>query len=283
MSYFVTGTDTGVGKTLVSCALLHAFALQGMRVAGFKPVAAGIDSEGHNDDVVRLRAVSTMQLGYEQVNPYCFREAIAPHIAARNESTFIELPRILNVYRDLAAQCDMVIVEGAGGFLVPLNNKQTGADLAKELGLQVILVVGMRLGCLNHALLTVEAIGARGLILWGWVANVLDADGTTRRCEASGAGVPSNRLLPQTAGYAITSDLASVAGSPSRMASSSISNVSKADMSVLQENISALRERIEAPLLGVVPYMGEPDARSAADCLELEYLERSLRHSPVRG
>jgi dethiobiotin synthetase len=230
MSYFVTGTDTSVGKTLVSCALLHVFASQGMRVAGFKPVAAGCDKDGHNEDAVRLRAASTMQLSYGQVNPYCLREAIAPHIAAKRENVHIELPRIVAAYRELAAQADVVIVEGAGGFLVPLNDQQTSADLAKVLALPVILVVGMRLGCLNHALLTIRAIADYRLECAGWVANVLD-----------------NK------------------------------------MSVLQDNISALRERIEAPLLGVVPYMAEADARMAAGCLKQEILEHSLRHSPVRG
>lgn len=175
MSYFITGTDTGVGKTLVSCALLHAFAAQGKRVAGFKPVAAGVDADGCSDDAQALRAASTVQLAYAQVNPYCLRTAIAPHIAAHNEGVYIEFPRILAAYSELHELADVVIVEGAGGFLVPLNDRQNSADLAQELNLPVILVVGMRLGCLNHALLTAEAIAARGLTLAGWVANVLDA------------------------------------------------------------------------------------------------------------
>jgi dethiobiotin synthetase len=273
MNYFITGTDTGVGKTLVSCALLHGYAAQGKRVAGFKPVAAGVDADGMNDDAKALRAASNVTLSYEQVNPYCLREAIAPHIAAQRAGVTIDIAVIAKFYKQLAEKAEVVIVEGAGGLLVPLNAQQDSADLALQLALPVILVVGMRLGCLNHALLTVEAIAARGLTLSGWVANVLDGDGATRRCQASGAGVPSRRLLPQTAGYAITSDLASVVGSPSRMASSPISNVSKAAMPVLQENIEAMRERIAPPLLGVVPYMAEPDARVAAGHLHLERLE----------
>ncbi|MBU0622804.1 MAG: dethiobiotin synthase [Gammaproteobacteria bacterium] len=174
MSYFITGTDTGVGKTLLSCALLHAFAARGDRVAGFKPVAAGCDERDHNDDALALRAASSMQLTYGQVNPYCFPHAIAPHLAARHAGVRIEFKRILTSYRELAAQADEVVVEGAGGFLVPLNDKQTTADLAKELDLPVILVVGMRLGCLNHALLTVRAIDDHQLECAGWVANVLD-------------------------------------------------------------------------------------------------------------
>jgi dethiobiotin synthetase len=221
MSYFITGTDTGVGKTLVSCALLYAFAAQGKRVAGFKPVAAGCDENGHNDDAQALRVASGMPLTYDQVNPYCFRHAIAPHIAAGHSGVLIELPRILVSYRELAGQADEVIVEGAGGFLVPLNDRQSCADLVKELDLPVIMVVGMRLGCLNHALLTLRAISDYRLECAGWVANVLDAD-----------------------------------------------------MDVLQENIEALRERITAPLLGVIPHLAEPDAKTVAQHLDINLLER---------
>jgi dethiobiotin synthetase len=252
MSYFVTGTDTGVGKTLVSCALLQAFAAQGKRVAGFKPVAAGCDDDGHNEDAKLLRAASSIQVTYGQINPYCFPHAIAPHLAARHAGAHIDFKRIIASYRELAGQTDEVIVEGAGGFCVPLNEQQDSADLAKELDLHVILVVGMRLGCINHALLTMRAITDYQLECAGWVANVLDADGTTRRCEASGAGVPSGHLLPQTAGYA--------------------SNVSKGGMPALQENIAALQERIASPLLGVIPHMAEPDAKAAVQCLNLEVL-----------
>jgi dethiobiotin synthetase len=254
MSYFVTGTDTGVGKTLVSCALLHAFAAQGRRVAGFKPVAAGCDEYGQNDDAKLLCAASSVHAAYAEINPYCFPHAIAPHLAARHAGVHIEFPHILAAYGELAARADEVIVEGVGGFCVPLNDRQDSADLAQQLGLPVILVVGMRLGCLNHALLTARAIADRQLECAGWIANVLDADGTTRRCEASGAGVPSGRLLPQTAGCA--------------------GNVSKAGMPALQENIEALRERIAAPLLGVIPYRAQPDARDAAAQLDLGLLER---------
>jgi len=175
MSYFVTGTDTGVGKTLVSCALLHAFAAQGLTVAGFKPVAAGCDADGRNEDANALLAASSLRLAYERVNPYCFASAMAPHIAASHSGVRIEFAPILAAYHELSGLAHEVIVEGAGGFRVPLNDRQDSADLARELGLPVILVAGMRLGCLNHALLTVEAIAARGLTLAGWVANVLDA------------------------------------------------------------------------------------------------------------
>ncbi len=176
MNYFVTGTDTGVGKTLISCALLHAFAAKGLRVAGMKPIAAGCDSDEHNEDVKELRAASNILAGYGQVNPYSFIHPVAPHIAARNAGVRIEFSRIQTSYNELSSQADVVIVEGIGGFKVPLNESQDSADLAQQLGLPVILVVGMRLGCLNHALLTAGAIAACGLQLAGWVANVLDAD-----------------------------------------------------------------------------------------------------------
>ncbi len=244
MSYFITGTDTGVGKTLISCALLHAFAAKGLRAAGFKPVAAGgsLRSSGvptgaplagaadymdfdHNDDALALRAASSMQLTYGQVNPYCFAQAVAPHIASQNTGVRIEMARILVSYRELAGQADEVIVEGAGGFMVPLNARQTFADLAKELGLPVILVVGMRLGCLNHALLTARAIADYGLEYAGWVANVLDGD-----------------------------------------------------MPMLQQNIASLRERLPAPLLGVVPQMQVADARQVAGMLDIDVLMKGDGH-----
>jgi dethiobiotin synthetase len=176
MSFFVTGTDTGVGKTLVSCALLRAFARRGLRVAGFKPIAAGCDSDGLNDDAKALRACGNVASSYAEVNPYCLSRPVAPHLAAAACGVQIELARVVEAYRALAARADAVIVEGAGGFRVPLNDTQDSADLARELNLGMILVVGMRLGCLNHALLTCEAITARGLKLSGWVANVRDED-----------------------------------------------------------------------------------------------------------
>ncbi len=176
MSYFVTGTDTGVGKTLVSCALLHAFAAQGKQVVGFKPVAAGCDDDDHNDDAKRLRAASNVQAAYGQINPYCIPHAIAPHLAARHAGARIDFARIMASYRELAGQADEIIVEGVGGFCVPLNEKQDSADLVKQLDLPVILVVGMRLGCLNHALLTTRVIADYQLECAGWIANVVDAN-----------------------------------------------------------------------------------------------------------
>lgn len=175
--FFITGTDTGVGKTLVACALLHAFAQRGLRVTGMKPVAAGAQWEGGvwiNDDVEQLLAAGNVNAPREAVNPYCFAPPIAPHIAASLENKLIDIKHLIDNYRRLSALADIVIVEGAGGFCVPLNEHETSADFARELAVPIILVVGMRLGCLNHALLTAEVIRARGLTLAGWVANHID-------------------------------------------------------------------------------------------------------------
>lgn len=173
----MTGTDTGVGKTLVACALLRAFSARGLRAAGMKPVAAGARLEGgvlRNDDVCRLMAAASVEPRADLVNPYCFEPPIAPHIAARQAGVVIVLDRIADAYRELARGADVVVVEGAGGFRVPLNDVEDMGDLAVRLELPVVLVVGMRLGCLNHALLTVEAIAKRGLRLAGWIANCID-------------------------------------------------------------------------------------------------------------
>jgi dethiobiotin synthetase len=221
MGYFITGTDTGVGKTLISCALLYAFAAQGQRVVGMKPVAVGCDDDGHNQDVKQLQAASNVLVSYGQINPYSFINSIAPHIAAQNAGVRIDFARILTSYHELASQADVVIIEGAGGLRVPLNNNQDTADLALQLGLPVILVVGMRLGCLNHALLTVSVIEACGLKCACWVANVLDPD-----------------------------------------------------MLALQDNIIALQQRLAAPLLGVIPWQPQPDARRVGLQLKLELLEK---------
>lgn len=177
--FFITGTDTGVGKTLVAAALLHALAGLGVRAVGMKPVAAGAqlqDGVWVNEDVVMLGAASAVAAPPELVNPYLFREPIAPHIAAEHKGVTIEIPRIVAAFETLAGLAECVVVEGAGGFRVPLDRQRDIADLAVRLHLPVILVVGMRLGCLNHALLTAEAIAARGLRLAAWVANRIDAD-----------------------------------------------------------------------------------------------------------
>jgi dethiobiotin synthetase len=175
--FFVTGTDTGVGKTVVAAALLHAFAAKGLRAVGMKPVAAGLERIGgelRHADVEALVAAGNVAAPREVVNPYCFAEPIAPHIGAAQAGVAIDIERIAARFGQLAAMSDMVIVEGVGGFRVPLGPGVDAADLAARLALPVILVVGMRLGCLNHALLTQEAIAARGLALAGWVANHVD-------------------------------------------------------------------------------------------------------------
>ncbi len=174
--FFITGTDTGVGKTLVSCALLQAFAAQGLRVAGMKPVAAGCNAAGANEDVTALIAAANVVAPENLVNPYRFAPPIAPHLAAAGAGVEISLARVEEAYRALSALADVVIVEGVGGFSVPLNAREDTADLAVRLGLPVILVVGLRLGCLNHALLTAAAVRARGLRLAGWVANAIDPE-----------------------------------------------------------------------------------------------------------
>jgi len=198
--YFVTGTDTGVGKTTVSCALLRAFAAQGHKVIGMKPVAAGVEN-GKWLDVEQLLAASNVNVTRQQINPYAFDPPISPHLAAQQAGREIDLTVIQQAYQTLSTQADRIVVEGVGGFLVPLNQHQTGADLAQALNLPVILVVGMRLGCLNHALLTAQAIKAAGLTLIGWVANCID---------------------PQ--------------------------------MLAVAENIATLEQRLDCPLLGVVPF-----------------------------
>jgi len=223
MNYFVTGTDTGVGKTLISCALLYAFAAHGKRVVGMKPVAAGCDDDDLNDDVKKLRSATNILASLGQINPYSFPYPVAPHIAAHNSGARINLERILESYRELAAQADVVIVEGAGGFQVPLNEAEDTTDLVIALEIPVIVVVGMRLGCLNHALLTVRAINDCGLKCAGWVANVVDAE-----------------------------------------------------MASLEENIQSLQQRINSPLLGIVPHQSSADARTISSQLNIDLLTEPI-------
>lgn len=175
--YFVAGTDTGVGKTLISSALVYGFAQRGLRAAGMKPVAAGcVLEEGVwlSDDVKSLRAASNVELPPSVVNPYAFEPPIAPHVAAKWVGERIALPKITTAFAAAQSRVDMLVVEGVGGFCVPLNEHEDTADMAVALGLPVVLVVGVRLGCLSHALLTAEAIRTRGLTLAGWVANHIE-------------------------------------------------------------------------------------------------------------
>jgi dethiobiotin synthetase len=210
-AYFLTGTDTGVGKTLAACALLHAAAAQGMRTLGMKPVAAG-----GSEDVDALVAASSVAAPRDCVNPYLLREPLAPHIAARRDGVVIDIAHIARCFGELRGLADFIVVEGVGGFRVPLDDSRDSADLAVSLGLPVILVVGLRLGCINHTLLTAEAVRARGLSLVGWIANQVDAT-----------------------------------------------------MACVQENIAALRARLDAPLLGSVPHLAAPDSVRVAWMLTL--------------
>ena len=176
-SCFVTGTDTEIGKTLVSSALVHMQAQRGWRVAAMKPVAAGAewrDDRWCNEDADVLAACVSVKLPQALTTPYLFQTPAAPHIAASLEGKVIDRQHLLNCFKQVRAQADAVVVEGVGGFRVPLNDSYDTADLAKDLGLPVVLVVGMRLGCISQALLTAEAITARGLSLMGWVANSVD-------------------------------------------------------------------------------------------------------------
>lgn len=173
-AWFVAGTDTEIGKTFITCALLHHARQLGHRALGMKPIAAGTDARGRNEDVDALLQASSGSPDPALVNPYRFAPAIAPHIAAAEAGVSIEFSVIESALATLRADSDMVFVEGVGGFCVPLGAERDTADLAQALGLPIILVVGMRLGCINHALLTVEAISRRGLPLAGWVANQVD-------------------------------------------------------------------------------------------------------------
>ncbi|NIR60103.1 MAG: dethiobiotin synthase [Gammaproteobacteria bacterium] len=219
---FVTGTDTGVGKTLAAAALMHALRARGSSVAGMKPVASGCEATPaglRSPDALALQARAGGSTPYELVNPYAFAEPAAPHLLAAEAGVSIEPGRIVRSAETLSAGFDCLVVEGVGGWLVPIGSAATMADVAEALGLPVVMVVGVRLGCLNHALLTAEAVRARGLRVAGWVAN---------------------RLEP---------------GAPRA-----------------EDNIVALRERLGAPCLGVVPPLAAPSAAAAAAYLDLSPL-----------
>jgi dethiobiotin synthetase len=185
--WFVTGTDTGVGKTVVTLGLMHALQARGHRVAGLKPVASGSVPTPHglrNEDALALQSCASVVMSYEQVNRYAFEPPIAPHLAAAEAGVRIELSHIRDSVAAAALRADRVLVEGVGGWMVPLNERETVADLAAALGLPVVLVVGIRLGCLNHALLTVAAMRARGLAPAAWVASHVEPD-----CPRAGENV----------------------------------------------------------------------------------------------
>ncbi|MDR5755725.1 dethiobiotin synthase [Caballeronia sp. LZ035] len=228
LSYFVAGTDTEIGKTLVSAALLHGFANAGLRAAAMKPIASGAvlrDGVLHNEDADQLDAAANVPLPNEIRTPFMMREPIAPHIAAAREGIALDIGRIVEAHRFAVTQADVVVVEGVGGFRVPLDDTHDTADLAVALNLPVVLVVGMRLGCISHALLTAEAITARGLTLAGWVANRVDPD----------------MLYPD-------------------------------------ENIATLKQRLHAPLLGVIPHLAPPDSSRAAAALDIGALKHPFQH-----
>ena len=179
LSLFVTGTDTEIGKTLVSCALLRGFAQAGLSAAAMKPIAAGAyfsaeDGTWHNEDADQLDAAAGALLPPEMRTPYLLKAPAAPHIVAAQEGRTLDLAPIVDCHREALRRADVVVVEGVGGFRVPLDRRRDTADLALALGLPVVIVVGVRLGCINHALLTADAIAARGLHLAGWVANIVD-------------------------------------------------------------------------------------------------------------
>jgi dethiobiotin synthetase len=220
---FVTGTDTGVGKTLVSCALIHALRARGVIVAPMKPIAAGAthrpDGWMNEDTGALMQAAGTPAERLADVTPILLREPMAPHIAAQREGRAIALEPVMAAFARLSQRGTFVVAEGVGGFQVPLGPGLDTIDLARALALPVVLVVGLRLGCLNHALLSAAAIDASGLTLAGWIANAVD---------------PA--------------------------------------MAVPAENVAALRERIDAPLLGHLPFMARPDARVLARALDVERL-----------
>ena len=219
MGCFVTGTDTGVGKTLVSAGLLHALARHHRRVVGMKPVAAGLVPWGYDwasEDAIALRSASTLAVPPALDNPVLLPDPLSPHIAAARAGVQIDIAAIVRSYQALAAQADAVVVEGAGGFHVPLTDTLTGADLAQALALPVVLVVGLRLGCLNHALLTAEAILARGLTFHGWIGNTLASE-----------------------------------------------------MRGVEGTIDALRQRLPAPCLGIIPFLPGGASATATQYLHL--------------
>lgn len=174
---FVAGTDTGVGKTRVTLGLIQALRREGVRANGMKPIASGViadDGVFINEDVRAITEVSIGLADQRAINPYCFDWGVSPHIAAEREGIVIDLARIVAAYVRVAETCDVVIVEGTGGWLTPIGQKMTMAEVAGALRLPVVLVVGLRLGCLNHALLSAQAIGSAGATLIGWIASAID-------------------------------------------------------------------------------------------------------------
>lgn len=214
--YFITGTDTEIGKTHATCALLATADARGLRAAALKPVAAGTDNNGHNDDVVRLMAAANVVLPVTTVNPWLLQEPLSPHIAARRAGMEITIPPIIECFHAACEQTDLLLVEGVGGLYAPLSDTLSQPDLIRELDIPVILVVGLRLGCLNHALLTAAALRQEGLDLAGWIGNLVDPD-----------------------------------------------------FQAQDENIRTLKQRLDIPCLGILPYDREANASTLASHLTL--------------
>jgi dethiobiotin synthetase len=227
---FVTGTDTEIGKTLISAAILHKLVQRGQRACGMKPIAAGAEERDgmlHNEDAAMLRAAGNVHLPQHITTPFMLREPCAPHIAAGLEGVRIEPVPIITAYAEILGASDATVVEGVGGFWVPFSDDFDSADMAVQFGLPVILVVGLRLGCINHALLTAEAIISRGLVLAGWVANQVDPDmrfvdenvaALEQRMPAPLLGRVPRLEQPSAAAAAAYIELAGVPGWPSRAA-----------------------------------------------------------------
>lgn len=195
-AFFITGTDTDAGKTVVATGLLAAARARDLSTAGLKPIAAGCEKTDvglRNSDALLLQSVTSIPLVYEQINPIALVSAIAPHIAAQQEKRNLSADRLAGFCRSSLNLADVTVVEGAGGWRVPLNPRETMADLARILQLPVVLVVGLRLGCINHALLTAEAIRNDGLVLVGWVANTINATmpALTENIEALQQRIPA--------------------------------------------------------------------------------------------
>jgi dethiobiotin synthetase len=222
---FVTGTDTGVGKTVACAALVMALRARGVRVHPLKPIAAGaVERGGHwvNEDAVALAAAAGLdEKALGRVNPVLLREPMAPHIAAAREGRTLALEPIVAAFREVAQPGTFVVVEGVGGFLVPLGPSLDSVDLCRALGLPVVMVVGMRLGCLNHALLTARAIRESGLRFAGWIANEIDPH-----------------------------------------------------MAALEENVAALAQRLNAPLVGRLPHRVPPEPRGLSGFLDVDAVTR---------
>ena len=177
--YFITGTDTGIGKTWSTVALMHYFKNQGKTVLGMKPIASGceeIDGQLRNADALLLQQYASIVLPYQEINPYAFALPVSPHIAAQQSGVEIVLDKVVEKYQQIAQQADVVLVEGVGGWLVPLNDHQDVADLAQKLDLPVIVVVGIRLGCINQAKLTFAALQQAGVQCHGWIASCVERD-----------------------------------------------------------------------------------------------------------